>query len=202
MGVRALLVVFAASASLLAGAASAQTSAPVRVRGEITAVDANTLTVQQKTGAIVKIALKPDQTVAAVKKLALADIKPGSFIGTATRTTPDGQLVALEVLVFPEAARGTGEGHYGWDLAPGSMMTNANVDKVVQSVTGRTMQLSYKGGTKEVTVPEGVPVVTPAPASREDLAVGKHIFAICQGDPSSLSAGRIFVEKDGVAPPM
>jgi hypothetical protein len=72
----------------------------------------------------------------------------------------------------------------------------------VTDVNGRTMKLSYKGGSKEVTVPEDVPVVTPAPASRSDLLVGKKVFVIAQGDPSHLSASRIYVEKDGVAPPM
>ena len=202
MKLAAMLGVLATSATLLCDPAFAQGPTPVRVRGEIVAVDATTLTVQQRSGGPVKIALKPDQAVAAVKKLALADIKPGSYVGTATKTAPGGQLVAVEVLVFPEAGRGTAEGHYEWDLAPGTMMTNANVDTVVQSVNGRTMKLSYKGGTKEVMVPEGIPVVTPAPATRADLAVGKKVFAVAQGEPSSLIASRIYVEKDGVAPPM
>jgi hypothetical protein len=201
---RALLVTLATFASLMCEQALAQAPAPspTRIRGEIAAVDASTLTVHRRSGATVKIALKPDQTVSAVKNVALADIKPGSFIGTATKPAPGGKLVAMEVLVFPEAARSTGEGHYAWDLLPGSMMTNANVDTVVTDVNGRTMKLSYKGGSKEVTVPENVPVVTPAPASRSDLVVGKKVFVVAQGDSSHLSASRIFVEKDGVAPPM
>jgi hypothetical protein len=117
---RLMLVLLAAPAGLLLQSAHGQASRPVRIRGEITAVDATTLTVLDRSGTTVRIVLKPDQFVGSVKKLALSDIKPGSFIGTATRTTPAGELVALEVLVFPEAARGTGEGHYDWDLAPGA----------------------------------------------------------------------------------
>lgn len=199
---RLMLMLLAAPAGLLLQSAYGQGSRPVRIRGEITAVDATTLTVLDRSGTTFNIALRPDQFVGSVKKLALSDIKPGSFIGTATRTTPAGELVALEVLVFPEAARGTGEGHYEWDLAPGSMMTNANVDTVVDQVSGRTLKLSYKGGSKDVLVPESAPVVTPAPASHDDLIVGRKVFAFAQGEPPNVSAPRIYVEKDGVAPPM
>ncbi|MDB5947185.1 MAG: hypothetical protein JWQ33_2211, partial [Ramlibacter sp.] len=145
---------------------------------------------------------KPDQAVGSVKNIALSDIKPGSFIGTATKTMPDGSLVAVEVLVFPEAARGTGEGHYAWDLMPGAMMTNANVETVMSGVNGRTMKLTYKGGSKEVTVPENVPVVTPSTATRADLLVGKKVFVVAEGEAPNFRAARIVVEKDGVAPPM
>lgn len=199
---RLMLILLATPGGLLGRAALAQASRPIRVRGEITAVDASTLTVLDRSGTTMKIALKPELSVSCVKKLALADIKAGTYIGTATRKAPSGELVALEVLVFPESGRGTGEGHYEWDLAPGSMMTNANVDTVVQQVDGRTMKLSYKGGSKDVSVPEGTPVVTPAPASRDDLVVGRKVFAFVQGAAPDYSVARIFVEKDGIAPPM
>lgn len=198
---RALLLVLAASAAMFAAEASAQQPAPMRIRGELVAVDAASITVKRKAGGDVKIAIKPDQAVSAVKKVALADVKPGSYVGIATKNS-GGKLVALEVLVFPEAGRGTGEGHYEWDLAPGSMMTNANVDTVVNSVDGRTLKLSYKGGSKEITVPENAPVVTPTSASRADLVPGKKVFVIANGDPANLTAARVYVEKDGVAPPM
>ena len=204
MKFKALLSVLAASAVLFTtpGFAQIQPKPPVRIRGEIVAVDATTLTVRHQSGEVVKIAIKPDQAVSAVKNVALADIKPGSYIGTATKPSADGKLVAVEVLVLPEAARGSGDGHYAWDLIPGGMMTNANVDTVMSGVNGRDMKLSYKGGTKDVTVPENVPVVTPAPAERADLLVGKKVFVVADGEPSNFRAVRIFVEKDGVAPPM
>jgi len=201
MQLRALLLVLAATA-FFASQGFAQAPAAVRIRGEIVAVDASTLTVQRRGGGgTVKIAFKPDAVVA-VKNVALADIKPGSYVGIASKPGPGGKLVAMEVLVFPEAARGTAEGHSDWDLAPGSTMTNANVDTVVESVDGRTMKLSYKGGSKEVTVPSNAPVVTPAPATAADLIPGKKVVVFTQGDPSSLNARRVYVEKDGVAPPM
>ena len=194
----------AAAALAASAAAFAQDApAPTRIRGDIVAVDASTLTVKRKgSGDIVKIALKSDVAVGAVKSVKLADIGKGAFIGTATETGADGKLTALEVLVFPEAARGTGEGHYAWDLMPGSMMTNANVDTVASGVNGRVLTLSYKGGSKEVTVPESTPVVTLAPAMRADLIVGKKVFVVASGSSSNYMASRVMVEKDGVAPPM
>jgi hypothetical protein len=194
---------FIAAAALLAGAAAqAREAAPVRVRGEIIAVDATTLTVRHTSGETVRIALTPDQVVGTVKNVKLADIQKGAYIGTATKPGPDGTQVALEVLVFPEASRGSGEGHYAWDLLPGSMMTNANVDTVASSVNGRTLHLSYKGGSKDVLVPENTPVVTFAPATRADLVAGKKVFVVAKEVSSGLSATRVVVEKDGVAPPM
>jgi hypothetical protein len=184
-------------------AAHAAAPAPTRIRGEIVSVDATTLTVHRASGETVKIAITPDQAVGAVKNLKLADIAKGSFIGTATKPAPPGgKLVAIEVVVFPESARGTGEGHYDWDLLPGSSMTNANVDTVMGGVNGRTLQLSYKGGSKEVQVPENTPVVTFAPATRADLIAGKKVFVVANGTAPNFTAARIVVEKDGVAPPM
>ena len=196
------LIAALSAAILFSSAAFAAAPAPVRIRGEIVSLDGTTLTVHRRSGDTVKITIKPDQPINAVKNIKLADIKQGSFIGTATKTGADGKLTAVEVVVFPEEARGTGEGHYAWDLLPGSMMTNANVDTVMQGVNGRTVLLSYKGGSKEVTVPAKAPVVSPVPASRADLVAGKKVFIIANGSLGNLSASRIFVEKDGVVPPM
>ena len=192
-----------AAAALLTSAGASAQDAPTRIRGEITAVDAGTITIKRRgSGDVIKMALKSDVNVGAVKNIALAAIKKDAFIGTATETGADGKLTALEVLVFPDAARGTGEGHYAWDLLPGSMMTNANVDMVASGVQGRVLTLSYKGGSQEVTVPENTPVVTFAPAMRADLIVGKKVFVIATGSSASYMASRVVVEKDGVAPPM
>lgn len=190
--------------SLLAVVATASfaAEAPVRIRGQIAAVDATSITVKSREGESVKLAMKPNQTVGAVKNMKLSDIGKNSYIGTATKPGPNGELVAVEVLVFPESARGTGEGHYAWDLLPGSMMTNANVEASLDSVKGRTLKLAYKDGVKEVLVPAGTPVVTFAPASRADLIVGKKVFVVANQVGESMNAGRIVVEKDGVAPPM
>lgn len=188
----------------LGGVVTAQpTAKPVRIRGEISAVAADTLTVQRVGGDAVTVAMKPELAVNAVRNVALEDVKPNAYVGIASRTGADGALTAIEVLVFPESGRGTGEGHYDWDLGEQSTMTNANVDAAVQSVEGRKLTLSYKGGSKEITVPPAAPVVSVIPASKDDLVAGRKVFIV--GTPAGagkFTANRIVVEKDGVAPPM
>jgi len=187
------------------GLAQAQTAPPpVRIRGTIQALDGNVLTVTTREGPIVKVTLNDPLTVATVKKLGLADIAPGSYIGTAAMPGPDGTLTALEVLVFPPTARGTGEGHGPWDLAANSTMTNANVEAVLQGTSGHVLTLTPKGQIVKVVVPPNVPIVTPAPAQREDLKPGQtiFIFAATRAADGSLSASRVTVSKQGVAPPM
>jgi hypothetical protein len=185
--------------------AFAQTPAvkPSRIRGDIVSLDGDVLKVHRRSGDTVSIDLKPTVTVSAVKAMQLADIKPGSFVGTAATTGTDGKLTATEVVVFPESARGTGEGHYDWDLGPNSSMTNANVDTVVQGTSGRDLKLSYKGGNNTVTVPANVPIVTFTSAARTDLTAGKKVFVVATpGSEGTFVAQRVVVEKDGVAPPM
>jgi hypothetical protein len=188
-----------------AGVAFAQTPAakPSRIRGDIVALDGDVLKVHRRSGDTVSIKLGPSISVSAVKTMQLADIKPGSFIGTAATTGTDGKMTATEVVVFPESARGTGEGHYAWDLGPNSTMTNANVDTVLQGTSGRNLKLSYKGGSNEVTVPPNVPIVTFIPAARTDLTSGKKVFVVAMAaSQGAFVAQRVVVEKDGVAPPM
>jgi hypothetical protein len=192
-----------AAGLLVAGIADAENAAPTRIRGDIVSHTADTLMIHRRTGDTVTLHLGPNIPIAAVRKMTLADIKPGSFIGTAAKTDARGKLIAQEVVVFPESARGTGEGHYAWDLGPKSSMTNANVDAMLQSTSGSDLRLSYKGGTNTVTVPPGVPIVTFVPATADDLIVGKKIFAIAVVDPMNhYIAQRIVVERDGVVPPM
>ena len=185
--------------------ASAQmhSTSPVRIRGDIVSASKDALVVHRRSGDTVSIALKPDVKIAAVRKISLADIKPGSFVGAAARADVNGNLIAQEVLVFPESERGTGEGHYAWDLGSNSTMTNANVDAVVKASNGNVLQLSYKDGNNSVTVPPDAPVVTLIPASSADLTAGKKVFVVSAvGANHSYQALQIVVEKDGVAPPM
>jgi hypothetical protein len=189
----------------VAGTASAQSAAtkPVRIRGDVVSLNGDTLQVHRRSGDTVSIEVSPSISVAAVKPMQLSDIKPGTFVGTAATTGTDGKLTATEVVVFPESARGTGEGHYAWDLGPNSTMTNANVDTIVQGTSGRDLKLSYKGGSNDVTVPPNVPIVTFVPAARTDLTPGKKVFVVADpGSQGAYVARRVVVEKDGVAPPM
>jgi hypothetical protein len=142
-------------------------------------------------------------TVLTVKKVDLTTIAPNAYVGIATRTGADGKLTALEVLVFPEAARGTGEGHNPWDLEPGSMMTNGTVTGAVSATSGRELSVAYKEGSKSIFVPPTAPVVTFAPAERVDLKAGAPVFfSATKSADGKLAAGRVIVGKDGVAPPM
>jgi hypothetical protein len=199
-----LVVGFALLGAGIALSVLAAQDQTTRVRGAIVSLEGNTLTVHRHSGDTVTIALAADARVSAVRSIALADITTGSFIGTAAKRAPNGHLIAQEVVVFPEAERGTGEGHYGWDLGPNSTMTNANVDAVVEGTQGRDLHLSFKGGKNVVTVPPTVPVVKFVPASRADLLPGKQVFVIAHGDDSAthFTSERIVVEKDGVKPPM
>ncbi|OAJ54784.1 hypothetical protein A6V36_08010 [Paraburkholderia ginsengiterrae] len=188
-----------------AGAAFAQSSAdkPERIRGDIVSLSGTTLKVHRRSGDTVTIEVKDSTGVNAVKAIQLADIKQGSYVGAAAMPGADGKLTAKEVVVFPEAARGTGEGHYAWDLGTNSTMTNANVDTVVQGTSGRDLKLSYKGGSNSINVPANVPVVTLIPATRTDLTTGKKVFIVAIPEKDGTYDGKVVVvEKDGVVPPM
>ena len=195
------------AATLLAGLsavpAMAQTAPPTRVRGTIESLNGNLLTVKSRTGDMVEILVADTVTVVAVKKIKLSAIGPNSYIGTATRTAADGKMTAIEVLVFPEAMRGAGEGHYAWDLEPGSMMTNGTVNGAVTAAAGRELTVGYKDGSKTIFVPPNAPVVTFEPAARADVKAGVPVFlAATKNADGKWTAARLTIGKDGVAPPM
>jgi len=199
---RLALLALLALGTALPAAVHAQT--PQRIRGTVEALDGNMLTVKTREGPSVKIALAENAAVSAIKAIELSAIAPGSYIGTAAMGSPAGGFTALEVLVFPEAARGTGEGRFPWDLAPDSTMINATVSTVaVAAGAGRELLVTHKGETSKVTVPVGVPVVTITPADRSLLVPGAPVFIGAQkAADGSLTAARVTAGKDGVAPPM
>lgn len=188
----------------VAGVALAQTAPPpVRLRGTIEAVDNHAITVATREGTKIKVTINEDAKVSTVKAIDMSAIKAGSFIGTAAVPGADGELRSLEVVVFPEAMRGIGEGHYDWDLRPGSSMTNANVDAVVDSKDGRDLQLSYKGGSMKIRVPPNAPIVTIVPADRSALKPGLAVFTPAVKAPDgSFATSRVVIGSDGVKPPM
>lgn len=190
-------------AAFAATAALAQNAPPVRIRGTIAAVGDKSIAIATREGPTVTLALGEKFGVSAVKAATIADIKSGTFIGTAAEPGEGGMLQALEVLIFPESMRGTGEGHYDWDLKPGSSMTNATVSAVVAGTSGPDLELAYKGGMTKVRVPPNVPIVTIVPAERADLKPGLRVFAVAtRGSDGTLTLLRINVGKYGVAPPM
>lgn len=177
---------------------------PARIRGTIQSFDNQALTVQSRTGETVTIKMAEKFVVAGVAPATLADVTAGKYVGTATLGQKDGALVALEVLIFPEAMRGANEGHYPWDLKPESLMTNATVADVASASTqGRVLTLRYKDGEKKVYVPEGVPIVTFVAAERSELKPGAHIFCVAQRQADgTLTAARVNVGLNGLVPPM
>ena len=191
---------------MLVAPALAQTppaAAPTRVRGTVEKLDGQNLAVKTREGPVVTVALAPNFTVNGVVKKDLADIKEGDYVGVASTKGTDGKLHALEVLIFPEAMRGTGEGHFPWDLQPESLMTNAAVAGVAAAPTGRTLKLAYKGQESEIVVGPDAPIVTFQPADASLLKPGAAVFLTAQKQPDgTLTAARVTAEKDGVKPPM
>lgn len=203
MSARLKTLLLAGSLALSVGSASADT--PSRVRGTVVALDGATLTVKSRSGETVAIKLADNWAASSVIKASMADIKPGVFVGVASAPKEGDvdDLEALELVVFPEAMRGSNEGHYAWDLQPKSMMTNANVTSKVEGVKGQVLTLSYKGGDRKVTLPSDTPIVTFASATQADIKPGAAVFVPAQKkDDGSLQAGRVLVGKDGVVPPM
>jgi hypothetical protein len=174
----------------------------VRVRGTIERVDGNIYIVKARDGSRLKLTLAPNAGVAASVKSALSDIKSGSYIGVAALPLPDGSQRALEVHIFHESMRGTGEGHRPWDLQPKSTMTNATVDKVISAVDGSMLTVKYKGGEQQILVPSDTVIVTYLPGRLAELAPGAVIFvpAASRQVDGTLQAQRIMVGRD-IAPP-
>ena len=206
------------AAALLAFDASGQPAQPEHVRGQIVKADGNTLTVKSH-GKTVKLNLADDVKVAVAEKGEMSDVKDGTFIGTTAVPQKDGTLRAIEVHVFPDSMRGTGEGHRPWDLRPGSTMTNATVsgsdtssggasastmtNATVSKMSGRKLSLKYKDGEKTVVVPANAKVVKLEPGDKSELKPGVHLFAIASKQPDgSLRAERLTVGKNGLVPPM
>jgi len=177
---------------------------PVRLRGTIERVDGPILVVKTRDGAEQKLTLTDKPIFVAIVKSTVADIKPGMFVGSTALPQPDGRLRAVEVHIFPEAMRGTGEGHRDWDLKPKSTMTNANVEQTVAGVDGQMLTVKYKGGEKKLVVTPETSVVTYVPGDRSELKPGVQIFisAAEKQTDGTLRTSRITYGKDGLTPPM
>ncbi|AYO85255.1 metal ABC transporter permease [Methylobacterium brachiatum] len=219
-----------ALASLLTLGAAAQAAAPPqRLRGTIEAVESDGFTLKTLDGKSERVTLAPDAKVSWVVPAQLDHIKDGVFIGTATKGEPP---VALEVVLFPESMRGTGEGHYDWDVIPDhtggtavkSTMTNGTVKAaapasdaprvksamtngtVKASGTGaeRTLTVDYgKGQSMTILVPPQAPVVTFEPADAAAISAGAKAFVVAaRGEDGTITARRVAVGKDGLTPPM
>ena len=194
-------------AALILSASSSlgQNAPPAVARATIESVsaDRSTLAVRTRQGAEQAIRLGAKTRYVLVAPAALADVKPGAFIGVAAMPGENGELKAMDVHIFPEAMRGTGEGFRPYDLAPGSTMTNGNIDARVDSVSGPKLTVSYKGGEKTIVVDPKTPIVVFEPGGESDLKPGAAILARGpKADDGTIDAAFVLIDKDGLVPPM
>jgi hypothetical protein len=193
-----LVAVLAGVFALVAAAADAQQKTQ-RIRGTITGFDGNVLSVKTREGQDLKVELTEKASVATPKAIALADLKQGSYVGVTTKKEGDA-LVAVEVHTLPPTAK---PGYYPWDLAPNTMMTNANVSSVAQVSGGQELVMEMKEGKQKILVPPGTPIVTATPADRSFLKAGEYVFfnADVGADGKYTTSARIQVSHGGVKPP-
>ena len=190
--------------ALLGMASPASAQETVRLRGTIERIEGPVYIVKNRDGEEVKLTVTDNPLFVAIVKSSVADIKPGMFVGSTGMPQPDGTQRAIEVHIFPETMRGTGEGHYDWDLKPQTKMTNANVEQTVAGVDGQLLSVKYKDGEKKLLVTPETVVVTYVAGDKADLKPGTKIFvgaAKKQAD-GTLQTPRITYGKDGLMPPM
>ena len=199
-----LTLSIAAALMWTAGAVTAHAQSPRLIRGEIVSVDGMNLGVKTRSGESIQLRLKEGQPITAVIPAALSDIKPGVFVGAAAMPGKDGALMAMEVHIFPEAQRGSGEGFRPFDLAPGSSMTNANISAAVDTVNGPKLTLTYKGGERTIIVDKATPIVTFAAGGAGDLKPGASvdIFGAAKAADGVYEAPRLLVGRGGTKVPM
>jgi len=201
----------ATCAVLLASTVAFAQDKAMRVRGTVEQIDGTVMTVKSREGDTLKIKLADEGKVVALVKASLADIKPNSFVGSTAMPQPDGTWKAVEVHIFPEEMRGTGEGDRPYDYRPQSTMTNGTVNGLAKTTTsgtvaneeGTTLTLNYKDGSKKIDVTPQTVIVSYVPGTREELKPGASIYvpaATRQADGTLLTV-RVNVGR-GVAPPM
>jgi len=194
------LMLVGAVVAALSAAAAAQT---LRVRGTIEKADGNVLALKSTDGAELKLTLTDNAMIVAVVKASMADIKEGTFLGSAAMPQADGSQKALEVHIFPEQMRGTGEGHRPYAPVPDSTMTNGSASgATVAGVEGSTMVVKYKDGEKKIVDPPNVPIVRYEVGGKGDLKAGARftVIAATRKPDGTLEANRINVGRDGVVP--
>lgn len=199
-------IAIAALIALAVGPALAQTPSagtPTRIRGTVDNLDGQSLIVKSRDGQTLTIELAANVAVITLVKKSVADIKAGDYVASTGVKGTDGKIHAVEVRIFPEAARGTGEGQFPWDLMPDSIMTNATVGKVDQAPQGPVLHVTFKGTESEYTVGPDVPVLANGPGDISLLKPGVAVFVIAlKHEDGKLTSARLYAEKDGIKPPM
>jgi hypothetical protein len=192
----------ALSFALICIALPASAQETVRIRGTIERIEGPVYVVKNRDGAELKLTVTDNPLFVAIAPSTMADIKPGMFVGSAGMMQPDGTQKAIEVHIFPESMRGTGEGHYDWDLKPQSKMTNANVEQTVAGVDGQMLSVKYKDGEKKLLVTPETVVVTYVMGNRDELKPGTKIFvAAAKKQPDgTMQTPRITYGRNGAGP--
>jgi hypothetical protein len=180
--------------------ASAQET--VRVRGTIERIEGPVYVVKTRDGSEVKLTVTDNPLYVVIVPATMADIKPGMYGGSAGMMEADGTQKAIEVHIFPESMRGTGDGHYDWDLMPKSKMTNGNVEQAVTGVDGPVLSVKYKDGEKKLVVTPQTVVVTYQMGKKEEIQPGTRIFvAAAKKQPDgTLQTPRITYGRNGAGP--
>jgi hypothetical protein len=188
---------------VLGSTAWAQQPPAIRIRGTIEGVDGPVLTIKSREGAEMKVRVTDNVVVVGIAKTALAEIKPGSYIGVSGMPQPDGTQKALAVHIFPEAQRGADEGFRAWDLRPNSTMTNATVAETVAGADGQNLLVKYKDGEKKVVVTPETPIVAFVTGDKAELKAGAKVIIFgAKRDDGTLEANRVGVGLNGITPPM
>ena len=198
---RCVLAGAALMAALAASSAYAQQQQTIRIRGPIQAVDGSTLTVKAGEAGDLKVKLADNVAVFGVVKASLADIKPGAFIGVGATPQADGSQRAIQVMIFADVQRGTGEGHRPWDR-PNTTMTNATVDTTVAGVDGQVVTVKYKDGEKKIVVPPDAVIRAYVVGSKDELKPGAKIMIVraTKQPDGTFEADRVNVGRDGIEP--
>jgi len=198
---RRVLAGAALMAALAASSAYAQQQQTVRIRGPIQAVDGSTLTVKAGEAGDLKVKLADNVAVFGVVKASLADIKPGAFIGVGATPQADGSQRAVQIMIFADVQRGTGEGHRPWDR-PNTTMTNATVDQTVAGVDGQVVTVKYKDGEKKIIVPPEAVIRAYMVGSKDELKPGANIMIVraTKQPDGTFGADRVNVGRDGIEP--
>jgi hypothetical protein len=191
----------AAGFALICAALPASAQEIARIRGTIERIEGPIYVIKSREGAELKLTLTDNPLFVAIAPSTMADIKPGMFVGSAGMMQPDGTQKAIEVHIFPESMRGTGEGHYDWDLKPQSKMTNGNVDQSVAGVDGPVLSVKYKDGEKKLLVTPETVVVTYVTGSKDEVKPGTKVFVAAKKQPDgTFQAPRITYGRNGAGP--
>ncbi len=198
-----LRVLAASSLALVCLALPASAQDTVRVRGTVERIEGPVYIVKTGDGSEVKLVTVEDKPLfVAIVPATMKDIKQGMYVGSAGMMQEDGTQKAIEVHIFPESMRGTGDGHYDWDLLPKSKMTNGSVEEAVTAVDGPVLRVKYEDGEKKLVVTPQTVVVTYEFGKREEVQPGTRIFvAAAKKQPGgTLLTPRITYGRNGEGP--